>query len=242
MKTQKLLSYLRQCIDEYHLIDDGDCIAVGLSGGKDSVTLLYGLAKLRSFYPKSFSLNAVIVDPGFGADFSPLRQFTDDLSVPLVIEKTQIAEVVFDARHENHPCSLCANMRRGALTNAAERLECTKLSLGHHKDDYLTTFMLSWIYEGRFYTFSPKTVYDDRRIAVIRPLLYVPESAISGFVSDMHLPVIKNPCPQDHLTKRAEMQNLLCEINNKFPGARDRLFHAIRTSDIPDWVNARLEP
>ncbi|MBP5254061.1 MAG: tRNA 2-thiocytidine(32) synthetase TtcA [Lachnospiraceae bacterium] len=239
MKTQKLLSYLRKCIDEYRLVDPGDRIAVGLSGGKDSVTLLYGLAKLRAFYPVPFSLCAVIVDPGFGADFSPLEDFTASLSVPLVIERTRIAEIVFEHRREDHPCSLCANMRRGALTAAAERLNCTKLALGHHRDDYLTTFMLSWLYEGRIYTFAPKTRYEDRRIDIIRPMLYIPEGAVRSFVSEMELPIVSNPCPEDRKTQREEMNALLIELNRRFPGARERLLHAIRTSGIPDWADLR---
>ena len=239
MKDQLLLKYLRKCIQEYDLINDGDKIALGISGGKDSMLLATGLSMLQRFYPQHFTLVGITVDPGFGADYSPAAEYLESLGIPLIIEKTDIAEIVFEARKEAHPCSLCANMRRAALTAAAERENCGKLALGHHKDDYLSTLMLSLVYEGKFYTFAPKTDYEDRRISIIRPLLYVPEGAIESYTAEHHIPVIENPCPADKETTRAEMSALITELKKRYPEFKDRLLHAVETSDIPDWVNAR---
>ena len=236
MKTQKLLTYLRKCIQEYDLIQENDRIAVGVSGGKDSLVLLYGLHALQKFYPVPYELCAVTVDTGFHMDYTKVQAFCEALNIPYHIEHTQIAEIIFDARKEENPCSLCANMRRGALTNAAETLKCTKLALGHHKDDYLTTLLLSLLYEGRFYTFAPKTEYEDKKISIIRPLLYVPEAAVQNFAEEQHFPVIKNLCPEDHLTKRAEMADLIQTLQKKYPDIKEKLLHAVVTSDIPDWV------
>ena len=238
MNTQNLLSGLRKCIDTYSLIREGDRVAVGLSGGKDSLTLLYGLSRLCLFYPKPFSLMAIVIDPGLEMDYSPLQDFADSLKIPLRIEKTDIYPIV-KARHEDHTCSLCANMRRAALVHAAKREGCTTIALGHHLDDYLTTCLISLIYEGRFYTFAPKTCYEDRDIQIIRPMLYLSESAVSHYAEKMSFPLIKNLCPLDHGTKRAEMSQLLYEMNKRYPGIRQRLLHALETSHIPDWVLAR---
>lgn len=239
MKTQKLLTYLRKCIDEYELIEKNDRIAVGLSGGKDSLILLYALSELRKFYPKKYELTAVTVDMGFGMDYTPVRTFCEKLSVPYETVQTQIADIIFSERKEENPCSLCSNMRRGALTDAAEKLGCNKLALGHHKDDYLSTLMLSLLYEGRFYTFAPVTHYEDRRIDIIRPMLYVPEAAIANYAEENSFPVVKNSCPADHLTKRAEMSELIRTLEKSYPDVKDRLMHAVVTSDIPDWISCR---
>ncbi len=241
MKDQLLLKYLRKCIDTYDLIDDEDRIAVGISGGKDSMALVTGLALLRRFYPKRFELVGITVDPGFSSDFSAISDYLQSLGIPYVIEKTDIAEIVFGRKKEPHPCSLCANMRRAALTAAAERENCGKLALGHHRDDYLSTLMLSTVYEGRFYTFAPKTLYEDRNIQIIRPLLYVSEGALQNYVSERGIPLVKNPCPADKHTRRAEMSELLSELRKRYPGLSDRLLHAVETSDIPDWKNLRKE-
>lgn len=238
MKTQKLLTYLRKCISEYDLIRPNDKIAVGLSGGKDSFVLLYGLRKLQTFYPVPYTLEAITIDLGFGMDYTPAEKFCNLLDVPYHIEQTEIAAIVREKSPDNM-CSLCANMRRGALTAAAENENCTVLALGHHKDDYLTTLMLSLIYEGRFYTFSPATEYKDRRISVIRPMLYVPESACSALAEDLNFPVIKNLCPEDKNTKREEMKALIKKLAKDYPDIREKLFHAVTASDIPDWVQAR---
>ena len=238
MDTQALLSGLRKCIDTYSLIQDGDRIAVGLSGGKDSLTLLYGLSQLRRFYPRSFSLIAIVIDPGFHMDYSPLSAFAESLDVKLIVEKTEIYQIV-QAKQADHTCSLCANMRRAALVHAAMCEGCTAIALGHHMDDYLTTCLMSLIYEGRFYTFAPKTCYEDRDIRIIRPMLYLSEGSVQNYVSAMSFPLVRNLCPLDHGTKREEMSQLLYEMSKRYPGLKRRLLHAVETSDIPDWKMAR---
>ena len=226
--------YLRKCIQDYGLIEENDVITVGLSGGKDSLVLLYGLRKLMDFYPVHFSLRACTVDPGFGTDYSPLSRFSESLGIPYTIEHTEIWPVI-TARNEAHPCALCANMRRGALVNGALAQNSAKIALAHHKDDYLSTLMMSLLFEGRFYTFAPMTRYEDREVRIIRPMLYVPEGAIRNIAEELSLPVLKNPCPMDHRTKREEMQELISSLQKQYPDIKDRLLHAVETSDIPDW-------
>jgi len=239
MKDQTLLKHLRKCIQEYGLIHEGDRIAVGISGGKDSMVLITGLRMLQKFYPERFELLGIIIDPGFSMDYAPIEAYFERIGVPLVIERTDIARIVFDARKEPHPCSLCSNMRRAALTEAAEREKCGVLALGHHKDDYLSTLLLSLVYEGKFYTYAPLTEYEDRAIRIIRPLLYVPEAAIGHYATEHGIPTVKNRCPADGLTKRQEMQELLEELQKRYPKLKDRLLHAVQDSDIPDWKNIR---
>ncbi len=241
MKEKKLLSLMRQCIQKYDLIQEGDVIGVGLSGGKDSLVLLYALNRLKEFYPVSFSVKAFTVDAGFqGMDFSDIRDFCEKLKIPWFLEKTQIAAII-EARKEPHPCSLCSHMRRAALAEAAERENCTVLALGHHKDDYLTTFMLSLAYKGQIYTFSPKTVYEDKKLSVIRPMLYLSEGALENFAEENEFPVVKNTCPMDHLTERESMKQYLLKIQREFPDIKDKMLHAIEASDIQDWKNLRKE-
>ena len=241
MKEKKLLSLTRQCIENYGLIRENDVIGVGVSGGKDSLVLLYALKKLSEFHPAHFSVKAFTVDAGFeGMDFSKIGKFCDDLKVPWFLEKTEIAGIIA-ARSEPHPCSLCSNMRRGTLANALERENCTVLALGHHKDDYLTTLMMSALFKGQLYSFAPFTVYEDRNLRIIRPMLYLSESAVASFAEEQDFPVVRNSCPWDKNTEREEMKQLLSEIALKYPGSKDRLLHALETSDIPDWTAARRE-
>ena len=241
MKEKKLLSLIRQCTDHYGLIKKNDVVGVGVSGGKDSLVLLYALKKLSAFYPAAFTVKAFTVDPGFpGMDYKEIRAFCETLDVPWFLEKTQIADIL-TAREEPHPCSLCSNMRRGVLTNALERENCTVLALGHHKEDYLTTLLMSTVLNGRIYSFAPLTVYEDRSLRIIRPMLYCAESAVASFAEDRHFPVLKNTCPMDKHTDREEMKKLLNDLSRKYPGSKDRLLHALETSDIPDWKAARKE-
>ena len=239
MNDQKLLKYLRRCIKEYDLIQDGDRIAVGVSGGKDSLALLYALSRYRSFSPVRFSLAALVIDPGFSMDYGSIRDFSEQLDVPFILEKTDIAAVVFQEKKADHPCALCANMRRGALINAAAREGMNKLALGHHRDDMLSTCMMNLIYEGRFYSYAPETLYEDRGISVIRPLIETPESLIIKLSGEMKFPVLKNRCPVDRKTLREDANQLTGELSRRYPGFKDRLYHAVKYSDIPDWVRAR---
>ena len=227
MKLQQLLSLTRKAVDEHHMISDGDRIAVGISGGKDSLTLLYALKELSRFYPAKFSVTAVSVDLGFdNMNFSGIAEFCRELDVPYHIVKTEIAKIVFEHRKEMNPCSLCSKMRKGAFHSFAKELGCNKAAFGHHKNDAAETLLMSLIFEGRLHTFSPVTCLDRTGITLIRPLLYVPEEDIKGFVNKYQIPVLKNACPVDGLTGRQYAADLLAEINRKAPGARDRIFTA----------------
>lgn len=233
---QKLLSYVRRAADDYHMIADGDCIAVGVSGGKDSLTLLLALANLRRFYPNRFDLKAVMLDIGFpDIDFSPIARFCDQLDVEFVLEKTDIREIVFDIRKEANPCSLCANLRRGALHNAALAHSCRTVALGHHQDDVIETYMLSLLYEGRINCFLPVTHLDRKDISVIRPLIYTPESYIRSIAKKVELPIVKSTCPADGNSKRQEIKDLLWSIERENRGARQRIFGAIQRYPLRGW-------
>ncbi len=227
---QKLLSYLRRGIDDYGMINDGEKITVGVSGGKDSLALLYALAKLRLFYPKKFELCAVTLDMGFGMDFTPVADLCKELDVEYVLKHTDIADIIFNIRKESNPCSLCAKMRRGALHDAALEVGSHKVALGHHNDDALDTFMLSLVYEGRVNCFSPVTYLDRKDITLIRPLIYAPEAYISGFARRFDLPVVRNKCPEDKRSKREYVKNLIRQLEKENPGFKTRLFTAIEGS------------
>lgn len=227
---QKLLSYLRRGVDDYKMINEGDKITIGVSGGKDSLALLCGMANLQRFYPKKFDLCAVTLDMGFGMDFTPVADLCRGLGVEYVLKKTDIAEIIFDIRKEPNPCSLCAKMRRGALHDAALEMGSHKVALGHHNDDALDTFMLSLVYEGRVNCFSPVTYLDRKDITLIRPLLYAPENYVSGFARRYELPVVRNRCPEDKRTKREYIKNLIWQLEKENPGFKTRLFTAIEGS------------
>lgn len=242
MELKKLLSYTRQAVDDYKLIEEGDHIVVGISGGKDSLTLLYALAGLRRFYPKKFTLTAITVDLGYDSfDLTPINQLCEELKVPYHIVKTEIARILFhgdslsDKAVKGSPCALCAKMRKGALNEAALELGCNKVAYAHHMDDVIETAFLSMIFEGRFYAFPPSTHLDHTQLVVIRPLLYVSEAEVKGFRNKMKLPVVANPCPADGHTQRAYVKNLIRQINLDHPGAKKQLFHAVLHGNIPGW-------
>ena len=236
MKLQKLLSYTRRAIDSYEMIDNGDKIAVGISGGKDSLTLLYALAELRRFYPKKFDLIAITVNLGFdNFDTTKIEQLCIELDVPYYIVDTEIYDIVFNVRKEKNPCSLCAKMRKGALNDYARQIGCNKVAYAHHMDDIIETMFLSMFYEGQFYSFAPVTHLDRSGITVIRPLMYVPEANVIGFLHKYHLPLVKNPCPADGKTKREYVKQLVRQINLENPGVKKRIFHAICTGRIEGW-------
>lgn len=236
MKLQHLYSLTRRAIDDYQMIQEGDKIAIGISGGKDSLTLLYALAGLRRFYPKHFEIEAVSIDLGFkGTDYSKVEALCKDLNVPFTVEHTQIAEVLFEARKETNPCSLCAKMRKGTMNEIAQELGCNKLAYAHHKDDVIETMLLSMLYEGHFYTFCPVTYLERANLTLIRPMIYVEECDVKGFMKANHLPVIKNPCPADGHTKREYAKNLVKQLEKENPGAKARMFHSITMGTLPAW-------
>lgn len=236
MKLQQLYSYTRRAIEDYQMIEEGDHIAVGISGGKDSLTLLYALHGLRRFYPKHFTLSAISVHPGVeGFDLSPVQKLCEELDVPYYIVETDIQKIVFDMRKEDNPCSLCATLRKGAFNTKCAELGCNKVAYGHHMDDIVETMMMSLLYEGRFYSFSPKTFLDRKEITVIRPMMYIKEADIIGFTRKMSLPVCKNPCPADGHTCRQTTKELIAELNHRYPGCKSRMFTAICNGNIPGW-------
>ena len=236
MKLQKLLSYTRRAIDSYEMIDNGDKIAVGISGGKDSLTLLYALAELRRFYPKKFDLIAITVNLGFdNFDTAKIEQLCKGLDVPYYIVDTEIYDIVFNVRKEKNPCSLCAKMRKGALNQKLNDLGCNKIAYAHHKDDFIETFLMSLLYEGRIHTFSPKTYLDKSELMVIRPLMYINEGEIISFKNDMQLPVIKSPCPADGSTKREYAKQTLAKLEQETPGCKQRIFSAIERGTPDGW-------
>lgn len=236
MKLQQLLSYTRKAVDDYQMIEDGDHIAIGISGGKDSLTLLYALHGLKRFYPKKFTLSAITVDLGYEKfDTEPLRALCEELEVPYTVVKTDIAKILFEERKETNPCSLCAKMRKGALNDAVKEMGCNKVAYAHHKDDIIETMLLSLIFEGRFHSFSPKTYLDRMDLTVIRPMMYVDELDVIGFQHKYDLPVAKSRCPIDGLTKREYAKDLVKQLNTEHPGARNRMFTAILNGNIQGW-------
>lgn len=236
MNLQKLYSYTRQAIDDYAMIQDGDRIAVGLSGGKDSLTLLYALHGLKSFYPDTFTIQAVTVDLGLGHfDLTAVAALCSKLQLPHTIVKTNIGEILFEARKEKNPCSLCAKMRKGAFNHKVLELGCNKIAYAHHKDDLIETMLMSLLHEGRFYAFPPITYLEKTGLTLIRPLIYTPEAQIKSFVSRHQLPVCKSPCPIDGRTKRQYAKELVKQLADQTPGAKESLYSAIINGGISDW-------
>ena len=241
MKLQKLLSLLRQAIDQYHMIEPEDHIAIGISGGKDSLTLLYGLASLQKFYPIPFTLSAITVDLGLEPmNLGPIQALCGSFHIPYEVVTTEIGKILFDIRKETNPCSLCAKMRKGALNQKAMELGCNKIAYAHHKDDIIETAMMSLLYEGRFYAFPPVTWFEDKGIRVIRPLMYVEEGQVRGFIRRQEIRILKSPCPVDGTTRRAYAKDLLMKLDRETPGAKERMFHAIVTGNIYDWVDPKI--
>ena len=236
MKLQQLLSFTRKAVDEYQMIQEGDHIAVGISGGKDSLTLLYALHGLKRFYPNKFELSAITVDLGYEEfDLDPVHELCQELGVPYKVVKTDIAHILFEERKESNPCSLCAKMRKGALNDAVKEMGCSKVAYAHHKDDIIETMLLSLIFEGRFHSFSPKTYLDRMDLTVIRPIMFVDEADVIGFKNKYNLPVVKSKCPVDGYTKRQYAKELVRQLNTEHPGAKNRMFTAILNGDIEGW-------
>lgn len=238
MKLQRLLSYVRQAADCYNMIEENDCIAVGVSGGKDSLALLIALKHLQRFYPAHFQLKAISVNIGFeGMDFSPVKKLCTELEIPYNIVKTQIGEIVFDLRKEKNPCSLCAKMRKGALHQAAEEMGCNKVALGHNRDDVIETMLMALFYEGRLGCFSPVTYLDRSKLVSIRPLIYVPEKEVKGFINRNNIEIVVNKCPNDGYSKRAEIKKMISKFREDFDHFDEKVFGAIERSGFEGWRN-----
>ncbi len=241
---QHLLSLFRSCTDDYDMIREGDRIAVGVSGGKDSLALLVLLAQMRKFYPKSYTVEAFTVDMGLGGmDFSGVEALCGRLEVPFHRIETQIGPIIFDYRKEKNPCSLCSKMRRGALAKAITEAGIHKIALGHHRDDAIETFLMSLIYEGRISCFEPVTYLDRSGVTQIRPMLYLPEKTISHFAENYGLPVVHSTCPANQNTKREEVKALVSELAGRYPGLKDKVFGAIQRYPLHNWQTVeRLRP
>lgn len=232
---QKLMGLVRRCVEDYDMIQNGDRIAVGVSGGKDSLVLLRLLAGLREYNSNPFELEAITIDMGLGMDFSGIQKLCDELNVPYTIVKTEIGPIIFDYRKEKNPCSMCAKMRRGALNQALLERGLNKLALGHHYDDAVETFLMNLLYEGRIGCFQPVTNLDRTGIIQIRPMLYISEKTADNFAKRMELPVLENRCPADKHTKREEIKDLVYELSARYPDLKDRVFGAMQRYPLSEW-------
>jgi len=238
MTLQKLMGYIRRAAQDYDMIHAGDRIAVGVSGGKDSMSLLTGLAAMRAYLPEKYELEALTVSLGLrGADLSPIAELCGKIGVRHTVVETNIAEVVFDIRKERNPCALCAKMRKGALNAEALRLGCNKVAYAHNRDDVIQTFFLALFYEGRIGAFRPVTRLDRQKLVVVRPMIYVPENCVRGFVRENGVPVVENLCPANGGTKREEMKGLIRDYRKRFRGFDEKVFGAIRRSGMEGWFS-----
>ncbi len=233
---QHILSRLRRAVEDFHMIEENDRIAVGVSGGKDSLAVLAAMARLKTFYPKPFELEAITLDLGFGnMDFSPVAAFCERLGIPYTVEQTQIKQIVFDLRQEKNPCALCANLRRGALNNIAKSHGCNKVALGHHYDDVVETFFLSLFFEGRIGCFSPVTYLERKDITLLRPLIYLEEKEIRQFAREAELPIVENACPASGNTKRQYVKETVERLEREHRGLKQRVFTAVKRAGLEGW-------
>ena len=235
---RKILSRTRAAVDDYKMIQDGDKIAVGVSGGKDSVMLLKALCDLKRFYPASFEIVAITLDMRFdnqNGDFTPIQKLCDEYGVEYVIQRTDLYEIIFNIRKEECPCSLCARMRRGILHDTAKQLGCNKIALGHHLDDAAETFMMNLLIESRIGCFAPVTYLSRRDITMIRPLIYVREAAVEQAVERLDLPVIESKCPANEKTKREDAKILLQKLSDEYGDVPERIIGAMQRASIDRW-------
>ncbi len=232
---QRLVGLMRRCAEDYKMIQPGDRIGIGVSGGKDSLALLVLMSELRRHCGFDFYLEAVTVDLGFGMDFAPIQKLCDDLGIPLTVVKTEISKIIFDYRQEKNPCSMCAKMRRGAINQALLDRGLNKLALGHHFVDAVETFVMNLIYEGRIGCFQPVTELDRTGIVQIRPMLYIHEKTVEAFAERMELPIVQNRCPVDKRTKREEIKGLVYDLSARYPDLKERVFGAMQRLPLPEW-------
>lgn len=238
---RKILSLLRRCVEDYDMIQEGDRVAVGVSGGKDSLLLLASLARLSRFYPQKFTVEAFTVDMGIeGMDFSGVEELCRQLEVPFHRIPTQINKVIFETRQEKNPCALCAKMRRGSLHEALLEHGIHKIALGHHYDDAVETFFLSLFYEGRISCFHPVTYLDRTDVTQIRPMLYISENMVKDAAKRLNLPVVHNPCPANGFTKRQEVKELIAELEDRYPKLKEYVFSSMQRLPLPNWEPREL--
>ena len=238
---RKMLSYLRRAIDDYHMIAENDVIAVGISGGKDSIVLFQAMIALKRFYPIPFQLMGITVDLGFDTplETTEIKKLAEENDIPYHVIKTQIKEIVFDIRKEENPCSLCAKLRKGALMDYAKQLGCNKVALGHHYDDVVETFFMKLFYEGNIGCFSPVTYLSRRDITQIRPLIFAPESEIKSTAERLELPVFKNPCPNDGESKRQEIKDLIYDLRKDYPDLKEKVFGGLCRAKLSGFTDER---
>lgn len=235
----KFTGLVRRCVEDYKMIDDGDTIAVGVSGGKDSMSLLCALANLRQYYPKKFELQAITISMGYEEmDFTPVKELCRALDVPFVLHETQLGKLIFDDRKEKNPCALCAKMRRGVLNDLALEMGIKKLALAHHYDDAVETFLLSLFYEGRLSCFQPVTYMSRSGITQIRPLLYIGEDTVKNLITRHHLPVVENVCPMNGKSKREEVKTLIKTLSAQYPDLKSKIFGAMQRLPLEGWEPA----
>lgn len=235
---RKILSRTRAAVDDYKMIQDGDKIAVGVSGGKDSVMLLKALCDLKRFYPVKFQIVAITLDMRFDnqdGDFSPIQKLCDEYGIEYIIQRTDLYEIIFNIRKEECPCSLCARMRRGILHDTAKSLGCNKIALGHHLDDAAETFMMNLLIESRIGCFAPVTYLSRRDITMIRPLIYVRETAVEQAVERLSLPIIESKCPANEKTKREDAKILLQKLSDEYGDVPERIIGAMQRGNIDRW-------
>ena len=229
---------MRAAVDDYNMICDGDRIAVGVSGGKDSLVLLKLMCELKRFYPADFELVAVTLDMRFNGvdgDFTGIKELCDEYGIEYVVKRTQLAEIIFDVRKETNPCSLCSRMRRGILHDSAKELGCNKIALGHHLDDAAETFMMNLLNEGRIGCFAPVTYLSRKDITMIRPLIYARESEVSAAAERLGLPVIKSLCPEDEHTRREDAKTLLKTLSAEYGDVPEKIIGALQRGGIDRW-------
>lgn len=226
---KKVLGCIRRACEDFHLIEDGDIVAVGVSGGKDSLLLLYALSLYRKFAPQRFEVKGLTLTMGLEPfDTSKVAALCEKLGVEYIVRPTEIGRIIFEERHEKNPCSLCSKMRRGALNDLAKECGCNKVALGHHRDDALETLLLCLLHEGRIHTFHPKSYLSKADLTVIRPMVYLPEKHIVHVAREMQLPIIPSPCPANGATEREEMKYLLDSLCKLYPNAREMMLSALQ--------------
>lgn len=235
---QRLMSKMRSCMEQYNMIRDGDKVAVAVSGGKDSVALLCALAEMRRFYPKSYTLCAITIDPcfnGIPGDYSQIEELCHRIDVPYIVKRTELWRIIFEIRKESNPCSLCARMRRGALHDEAIANGCNKVALGHHMDDAAETFFMNLLQTGQLGAFPPVHYMSRKNIHLIRPMVFAEEREITNVARRYNLPIVKSQCPADGCTKRESTKQLIKELEKSYPDLKNKVIGAMQRSDFAGW-------